>query len=329
MRAAVWTAYGAPEVLDVRDVETPVPGSEEILVRIHATTVTAGDVEMRGFAFRNLLAIPLRLFFGLVRPRGDRVLGQELAGDVVAVGEDVTRFGVGDRVFAQTGFRFGGYAEYSCLPQDGMVARIPAGVSYEAAATIPTAGLYGLYFVRRANIEAGQRVLVNGGAGSIGTYAIQLARRAGAVVSAIDRGDKADFLHELGVEGVVDYTAADFADGPQRYDVIMDVIDKSSFSRASRILRPGGVYLHSDVSPLHALRRALHRAGGGKRSQFVSGAGDRDDLGLLAGLMASGELRAVIDRRYRLDEIVAAHRYAESGAKKGHIVVSVVSPDQV
>ncbi len=168
--------------------------------------MTAGDIELRQFAFRNILAVPLRLYFGVFRPRGQRILGQELAGEVAAVGNDVSRFQVGDRVFAHTGFRFGGYGEQASLPERGMVARIPEGVSYEEAATIPTAGLYGLYVLRQANIKPGASVLILGGGGAIGSYALQLAKAAGASVTVVDRGDKAAYVTDLGADHFIDYT---------------------------------------------------------------------------------------------------------------------------
>ena len=270
-----------------------------------------------------VLAIPLRLAFGVKRPRGTRVLGQELAGDVVSVGKGVTRFEVGDRVFAHSGLRFGGNAEYATLPDDGMVAPIPKGVGYEEAATLPTAGLYGLYFTRQADVTPGQLVLVNGGAGSIGTYAIQLALAAGAGVDAADRADKAGFLHDLGVSEVIDYQTDDFTRHSNSYELILDVIDKSSFPAAAPALVPGGTYLHSNLSPMAALRRRFYRAPDGRSSSFVAGKNEVLDLDYLASLVAAGELRSVIDRTFHLDDIVEAHRYAESGDKKGHVVVVI------
>lgn len=323
MRAAVWTAYGGPEVFDVREVETPTPGDGEILIRVRATTVTAGEVEMRSFEFRNFLAVPLRLFFGILKPRGERVLGQELAGDIVEVGEGVTRFSAGDRVFAQTGFRFGGHAQYAVLPADGMVAAIPEGVSYEEATTLPTGGQYALYFTRVGNIRPGQSVLINGGAGSIGSFSIQLAKRAGAQVTVVDSGDKSDFMLDLGADKAIDFEQEDFTARSDAYDLILDVIDKSSFPAAARSLKPNGTYLHTDISVSASLRRALHRAPDGRSARMVPGEAKRDDLDYLSNLVATGELRVEIDRTYPLEEVVNAHEYADSGAKRGNIVITV------
>lgn len=321
MRAAVWARYGPPETLEVREIDEPIPGDDEILVRVRASSVTAGDVELRRSRSMGVLAIPLRLALGVTRPRGTRVTGQELAGEVVALGSEVTRFEVGDRVCAHAGFRFGCNAEYATLPELGMVARLPDGVGYEEATTLPTAGLYGLYFVRQANIGSGKSVLVNGGAGSIGTYAIQMALSAGARVDAVDRADKADFLRRLGVSDVIDHRTEDFTDRSSAYDLILDVIDKSSFPIAARALVPGGTYLHSDISPMAALQRWFFNASEGRRSSFVGGKSDVRDLEGLVAKLAASELHSVIDRTFDLDEIVEAHRYAESGDKMGHIIV--------
>lgn len=321
MRAAVWARYGPPEVLEVRELDDPVPGDNDILVRVRASTVTAGDAELRRLRSMGALVLPLRLFLGVMKPRGIRVTGQELAGEVVAVGDQVSKFAVGDRVFGHAGFRFGANAELASLPERGLVARIPDGVSFVDAATLPTAGVYGLYFTRQADIRPGQSVLVNGGAGSIGTYAIQLALGAGARVDAVDRGDKSDFLRDLGVAEIVDYRKQAFTDVGRSYDFILDVIDKSSFPKAAKALNPGGTYLHSNPSPVSALRRGLFKAPDGRRSVFVAGRDSASNLDFLAGEVSAGRLRSIVDREFGLEAIVEAHRYAESGDKRGHIIV--------
>lgn len=323
MRAVVWTAYGPPDVLQLRDVPRPVPGPNEILVRVRATTATAGEIEMRRGTHRGLLGLMLRLFLGIRRPRGTRIPGQELAGDVVEIGGEVTRFAAGDQVVAQTGLRFGGDAEFACLSESGAVVEMSDRVSYEEATTLPTGGLYARYFVRTAGIEPGDSVLINGAGGSIGTYAIQLAKRAGAEVTAVDRADKLDLLRAIGADHVIDHTTHDFTEDTTRYDVILDVIDASSFGAVARSLRPGGRYLHSDVSPLAAIRRKLHRGDGGKRAVFVRAGSEQDDLRELVDMLGARELRAVIDRRFPLEEVADAHAHAETGAKRGHIVISV------
>jgi NADPH:quinone reductase-like Zn-dependent oxidoreductase len=323
MRAIVWTAYGPPDVLQLKEVEQPRPAANEILVRVRATTVTAGEVEMRRSGSFNVLTIPLRLYFGVFRPRGQRIMGQELAGDVVGVGSDVTRFEVGDRICAHNGFRFGGYAEYATLPETGMIARVPEQVSYEQATTLPTAGLYARYFFERAKPQSGQSVLVNGGGGSIGSFTLQLAKRAGAVSTAVDDSGKLEFMRSLGADRVVDYTIEDFTDTPAAYDYIFDVIDKSSFRQAAKALKPSGVFLHSNLSLIQFIQRKLSRHRGGRSSAFVTEREGREGLSDLLQLVAAGELQVPIDRSYPLDAIADAHRYAETGQKKGHIVIAV------
>ncbi len=323
MRAAVWKSYGGPDSFVISDLPRPVPKAGEVLIRVRATTVTAGEVEMRTFAFRNILAIPLRLFFGVFRPRGNRVLGQELAGEIVTVGSEVTTFQPGDRVFAQTGFRFGGQAEFACQPASGMVAPIPDSVGYEEAATLPTGGQYALYFTRLVDIRPGMTVLINGGAGSIGSFAIQLAKRRGARVIAVDRGDKGDFMRDLGAEETIDYEKEEFTQRVDAYDLILDVIDKTSYRRAVRSLKPGGTYLHTDLSLTGAIRRKFVKSTGGRSAQMVPGEARQGDLVQLAEMVESGDLRVVIDRTFELDDIVAAHRYADSGEKRGQLVVTV------
>lgn len=323
MRAIVWTAYGPPDVLQLRDVEQPVPGDDELLIRVKATTVTAGEVELRSFRFFSVLTVPLRLFFGVFKPRGQRIPGQELAGEVVAVGENVTRFKVGDRICAHAGLRFGGYAEYATLPERGMIVRIPDGLSYEEAATLPTAGLYARYFVQRGDPGPGQSVLVNGGGGSIGSFAIQLAKKTGAEVTALDRTDKLEFMTSLGADHVIDYTQEDFSERARSFDLILDVVDKSWFRRAVCALKPGGVYLHSNVSLLRFIQTKLTRDRNDRTAGFVTDGNDREGLADLAEMLSSGELKCVIDRTYPLNEIAFAHEYAETGDKRGHIVIAV------
>ncbi len=319
----MWTAYGPPDVLQLKEVEQPRPAANEILVRVRATTVTAGEVEMRRSGPFNVLTIPLRLYFGVFRPRGQRIMGQELAGAVVAVGSDVTRFEVGDRICAHNGFRFGGYAEYATLPETGMIARIPEQVSYEQATALPTAGLYARYFLERAKPQTGQSVLVNGGAGSIGSFVVQLAKKSGAAATAVDGSEKLEFMKSLGADHVVDYTTEDFTNTPDAYDYIFDVIDKSSFREAAKALKPGGVYLHSNLSLVRFIQRKLSRHRGGRSSVFVTDQNDIAGLRTLLDLVASGEIRVPIDRTYPLEAIADAHRHAETGQKEGHIVISV------
>ena len=323
MKAVRWKSYGGPDCIELEDVPVPSAGDREMLVRVRATTVTAGDVELRSLSSVGVLTVPLRLLLGVFRPRGVKVLGQELAGDVEATGAQVDGFSVGDKVFGHTGLRFGGYAEYGILPGGGLVAVIPDGVDYDEAVTLPTAGVYALYFVRRAEVDPGSHLLINGGGGAIGSFAIQLAKRAGATVTGVDRTDKLSLMESLGADHVIDYTSESFTQRLATYDVILDVIDKSSFGEAAPALKPGGLYLHTDTSPIKAVRRRLSRYRHDRRWSFVPGGSDPADLVELAHLIRDGELRVVVDGPYALDQVPDAHRHAETGAKRGNIVVQV------
>ena len=312
MRAAVCTAYGPPDVLELRDVAKPVPGDGEVLIKVHATTAHRGDVRIRSFDVPRGQRFMARLVLGFTRPKNP-ILGMELAGEVESVGKDVTLFKPGDEVFAFTGWSLGAYAEYVCLPEkprrsvtkDGMLATKPANMTFEeAAAGAATGGVTALRLLRKANIERGQKVLIYGASGSVGTYAVQLAKSLGADVTGVCSTANLELVRSLGADRVIDYTQQDFAEGGETYDVIFDAVAKLSPSRAKRPLRKTGVYLNVDKD-----------SGSGHPSP--------DDLVLLKGLIEAGKVRAVIDRRYPLEEIVEAHRYVEQGHKKGHVVVSV------
>ncbi|MBN1965078.1 MAG: NAD(P)-dependent alcohol dehydrogenase [Anaerolineae bacterium] len=307
MRAVICTRYGPPEVLQLTEVARPVPKDNEVLVRIHATTVHVGDVRIRSFNVPRAGWLAARLFLGIRKPRKD-ILGMELAGEVEAVGGSVTRFNVGDAVFALTGFSFGTYAEYRCLREDGMLALKPANMSYEEAAAVPGGGITALMVLNKAAIQPGEQVLVYGASGSVGTYAVQLSRHFGAVVTGVCSTANLEMVRSLGAERVIDYTREDFAQSGERYDVVFDAVDKLPASRAKPALKDTGRYVN------------VSKDSGGERDLKP------DDLRFLKDLIEAGELRAVIDRTYPLEEIVAAHRYVEQGHKKGNVVI-IVSPD--
>ena len=317
MRAVLCTDYGSPDVLQVRDVAKPVPKDDEVLVRIRATTVGAADCELRRFDFPSWVWLPMRLGFGIRKPRRP-VLGHELAGDVDSVGRDVRSLRKGDRVFSATGIGLGAYAEYICLrenPEDGAITTMPANLSYEEAAAVPYGGGEASQFLRKANVRSGQRVLVNGAGGSFGTFAVQLAKVLGAHVTAVDSAPKLEMLRTIGADRVIDYSQEDFTESPETYDVIFDVVRNTPSSRMVRLLTENGCLLMANPGFLQLSRALWASRGSKKRVVFgVSGA-TREDLAHLRDLVEAGKLRPVIDRRFPLEQMVEAHRYAETGQK--------------
>jgi NADPH:quinone reductase-like Zn-dependent oxidoreductase len=282
MKAIVCTAYGPPDVLQLQEVEKPVPKDNEVLVKIYATTVTAGDVILRSMkAFQRIV---FGLFFGLGK---NKILGHELSGEIEVVGKAVTRFEPGQPVFASAGSRGGAYAEYICLPEDGMVTAKPANLSYEEAAAIPIGGNTALYILKKGDIQRGQRVLVYGASGSVGTYGVQLARHLGAEVTGVCSTTNLEMVKSLGAAHVIDYTREDFTQNGETYDVIFDVLSTRSPTREKQ-----------------------------------------ENLLTLKDLVEAGEIRPVIDRRYPLEQIAEAHRYVETGHKKGNVVITVVHNTQ-
>lgn len=328
MRAAIWTAYGPPEVLQLREVDKPSPKEGEVLIKVHAATVTAGDCEMRRLELPLGLGLPMRFYAGLRGPSRVTILGQELAGEVEAVGSHVQRFKPGDQVFAATGFGLGAYAEYVCLPEtsdDVALAIKPANLTYEEAAAVPTGGLEALHFLRRAAIQRGETILINGGGGSIGTAAIQLARVFGAgEVTAVDSTAKLDMLTAIGADHVIDYTQQDFTASGETYDVIFDVAGKGSFSRSIEALKPGGRYLLANPRLSYLVRGPWTSMTSSK--QVISGTSSlkTEDLVYLKELIEAGKLKPVVGRTYPLEQIAEAHRYVETGQKKGNLVITVV-----
>jgi NADPH:quinone reductase-like Zn-dependent oxidoreductase len=322
MQAVTYRRYGPPEVLTVEEVETPVPGDEEILIKVHAAVVTAVDCTFRaGDPFFSRLAV------GPVRPRV-RTLGSEFVGEVVAVGKKVTRFKEGDRVFGDTGAGFGGHAEYICRPQDAAVAPMPANLSYAEAAAVLDGFLTAMPFLRdEARLREGQDILVNGASGSVGAAAVRLARHFGARVTGVCRTEKREMVRSLGADHVIDYTSEDFTRAGRTYDVVFDAAGKSSFSRCRRVLRSGGVYLSTVPSPAILLQTFWTRRFGDKRA-VIAFTGLRaprdkaDDLRLLTELAEAGAMRPVIDGRYPLSRAADAHRRVDSGRKQGSVLLT-------
>jgi NADPH:quinone reductase-like Zn-dependent oxidoreductase len=327
MKAIVWTEYGPPEVLQLKEIATPTPQNNEVLIRIHATTVTAGDCEQRSLKLPFWLALPMRAYVGLQRPKRITILGMELAGEIESVGNDVTRFRNGDQVFAATGFaRMGTYAEYICLPEepeDGALALKPTNMTYEEATAVPVGGLEALHFLRQGAIQRGQRVLINGAGGTIGTFAVQLAKYFGADVTGVDSTGKLDMLRSIGADQVIDYTQKDFTQSSETYDVILDIVGKSSFSGSIRSLKQDGSYLLANPRLSQMVRGRWTSRTSSKKVIFGAAHLKTDELLFLKGLAEAGKLKSVIDRRYPLEQAAEAHRYVETGQKKGHVVLTI------
>ncbi len=330
MKAIVWTKYGPPDGLQRQEVEKPTPKDNEVLIKVHATTVTAGDCEMRSLKFPLLLRLPLRLYNGLRKPKRITILGQELAGKIEDVGKDSKLFEKGDPVFAATDIRFGAYAQYICLSEEGegVLARMPANMSYEEATTIPVGGLNALHFLRKGNIQRGQKVLINGAGGSIGTIAIQLAKYFGAEVTAVDSTHKLTILRSIGADHVIDYTQEDFTKNGETYDLIFDIVGKSPFSRSVRSLTPNGRYLLAIPSLSRNVRGWWISMTSSKKVIGGSADYETENLVFLKELIEAGKIKSVIDRRYPLEQIPEAHRYVETGKKKGNIVIAIEHNDQ-
>jgi len=322
MKAIVWTKYGPPDALQLREVAKPTPKDNEVLVRIHAATVTAGDCEVRSLELPILFRLPLRIYIGLIRPTRVKVLGQELAGEIEAVGKQVTRFKKGDPIFAATFFRFGAYAEYVCLPETYPVLK-PANMTYEEAATIPTGGINGLHFLRVANVQSGQRVLINGAGGSIGTYAVQIAKSFGAEVTVVDSTGKLDMLRSVGADHVIDYTQEDFTRSGETYDAIIDVVGKSSFSGSVRSLKQNGRYVLGNPSLSGMIRGRWISKTSEKKVIFELASYRTEDYTFLKELIEAGKIKSVIDRCYPLEQTAEAHRYVDTGHKQGNVVITI------
>ncbi len=327
MKAIVWMDYGPPEVLQLKEVAKPVPNKNEILIKIYATTVTTGDCELRSLKLPVWIRFPMQLFIGIRKPRRITILGQELAGEIEAVGAQVSRFKIGDMIFAPTLFHFGAYAEYVCLPETNLVLK-PANITYEQAATLPTGAISGLHFIKVADVRSGQIVLIYGAGGSIGTYAVQIARSLGAKVTAVDSAEKRAMLLSIGADHVIDYTREDFTRNSETYDAIIDVVGKSSFSGSVRALKPEGRYVLGNASMLDRIRAGFTRKTDGRKILIAVASYKPEYYILLEELFAAGKLRSIIDRSYPLDQIAEAHRYVDEGHKKGNIVITVQRYDK-
>jgi NADPH:quinone reductase-like Zn-dependent oxidoreductase len=324
MKAVIYEEYGPPDVLQLTELAKPTPKENEVLIRVHATTVTSGDVRMRAFVVPRLFWLPGRIALGIRGPKKS-LLGCELAGEIETVGNDVKLFAEEDQVYAATTFGPGTYAEYVCLPEDGPVALKPANMTYEEAAAVPFGALSALNFLRKANIQSGQEVLINGASGAVGTAAVQLAKYYEAEVTGICSTANSELVKSLGADKVIDYTNEDFTQSDQTYDVIYDTVGKLSFSSIENSLKDSGIFLAGSMTAVQGQWLSMRSS-----RTVVAGTDseEAEDLAFLKELIEAGKFKPTIDRRYPLEQIPEAHRYVDKGHKKGNVVITVVHDDK-
>lgn len=330
MKAIIYTEYGPPEVLTVKDIEKPVPKSTEIIVKIHAVSVNFGDLLVRKFHTVTAqtftmplpLLLPTRLVFGAKKPK-KTILGSEFSGIVADVGSAVTQFQKGDAVFGYRAQNLGAYVEYLSIPEKSLVARKPENMSFEEAATVPYGALTALNLLRKLQIQPGQKVLINGASGAIGSYAVQLALSYGAEITGVAGTPRLDFVRSLGTTHVVDYTQEDFTQNGQTYDCIIDVLGKSSFEACKNSLTPQGIYLPVSFKTGQLIQMFMTRLMGGKKIICALSNESIDDLVLIKELCEKGTIKTIIDKTFPLEKAADAHKYSEGGQKKGHIVLTV------
>ncbi|MFD2212210.1 NAD(P)-dependent alcohol dehydrogenase [Metabacillus endolithicus] len=322
MKAIVYSRYGPPDVLEVKQVKKPIPKDNEILVKVKATTVTVADIRSRSFTVPPAFWLPARITLGLRQPKKE-ILGMELAGEVESIGKNVKKFKKGDQVFAATLTDFGAYAEYKCLEEDGPVAIKPSNISFGEAAAIPIGARTALYFLRKAGLKSGHEVLVYGASGSVGSYAVQIAKYLGANVTGVCSTSNLELVKSLGADKVIDYTAEDFANIDETYDVIFEAVNKSSFSVCIKLLKKNGTYINV-TDPLPNAQMLWTKMTTNKKLLLSRNSPESSEaLNFLKELVEKGKLKVLVDRVYSLDEIVEAHRYVEKGHKKGNVVINV------
>jgi len=330
MKAVVYTEYGPPDVLQLKEVEKPAPQDHEILIRNHATTINIGDIWARNFkeitpskfTMPLPLWLPSRMYFGLTKPRVN-ILGSEFAGEVEAIGEKVKRFRKGDQVFGYRGQKMGANAEYLCMPEDGLVAIKPANMTYEEAATVPYGALTALSLLRKANIQRGQKVLINGASGNIGSAAVQLAKYFGAEVTGVCGTPGLEFVKALGADKVLDYTREDFTKNGETYDLIFDILGKSSFSRCKNSLQQNGIYLLASFKIKQIFQMLWTSIKPGKKVICTLSSENPKDLIFIKELVEAGKIKSIIDRCYPLEQTAEAHRYVEKGYKTGSVIITI------
>jgi NADPH:quinone reductase-like Zn-dependent oxidoreductase len=330
MKAIVYTEYGPPDVLQLKVVEKPAPTDNEILIRNHATTINIGDIWARNFkeitpskfTMPLPLWLPSRMYFGFTKPRVN-ILGSEFAGEVEAVGKGVKRFRKGDQVFGYRGQKMGANAEYLCMPEDGLVAIKPVNMTYEQAATVPYGALTALSLLRKANIQRGQKVLINGASGSIGSAAVQLAKYFGAEVTGVCGTPRLEFVKTLGADKVLDYTRQDFTKNGETYDLIFDILGKSSFSSCKNSLKQNGIYLLASFKIKQLFQMLWTSITPGKRVICTLSSENPKDLIFIKELVEAGKIKSIIDRCYPLEQTAEAHRYVEKGYKTGSVIITM------
>ncbi len=328
MKAIVWTKYGPPDVLQLREVAKPAPKDNEVLIKIHAATASTPDSEMRRLKLPLFFAVALRLYIGLIKPTRVTILGAEFAGEVEAIGRNVTGYKPGDQVFGYTGLSMGTYAEYMCMAEDssgmaGVFSKKPFNISYEEATAVPFGGLEAIHALGRIDIQRGGKILIVGAGGSIGTWTVQLAKLYGMEVTGVDHTSKLDMLRSIGADHVIDYTKEDFTKNSRKYDVIMDTIDKSPFSGSLRSLNENGVYLNANPGIFEKIGMGSALKNSNKKVLTWSAGYSVKNLIALKELIEAGKISTVIDRSYPLEQIAEAHRYVDAGHKKGNVVITV------
>ena len=323
MKAIVYTKYGSPDVLQFREVEKPGPKNDEILIKVHAAEVTKTDCEMRSFNFQvKWFWLPLRIAMGFIKPK-KQILGGYFAGEVESVGRDVLKFKKGDQIFGAAKLRLGAYGEYVCLPASYTLGPKPQNVSFEEAAAVPLGGLNALHFLRKAKIRKGEKVLVNGAGGSIGTFGVQIAKAMGGEVTAVDSTIKEKMLRRIGADHFYDYTKEDFAKSGQTYDVIFDMVAKSSYSECIKALNPNGRYLMANPRMTDMLRSVLTSKFTDKKAIFVFAGEKEEELLVLKEMIEEGKIKPVVDKIFPFDQIAEAHRRVETEQRLGPVVISV------
>ena len=330
MKAIVYTEYGPPDVLQIQEIEKPAPKDNEILIRVHATSVNIGDIWARNFkeisprkfTMPFPLWLPARMYFGFTKPKIN-ILGSEFAGEIEAVGKQVRRFRKGDQVFGYRGQSMGANAEYLCMAEDGLVSVKPSNMSYEEAASVPYGALTALNLLRKVNIQRGQKILINGASGGIGSAAVQLAKYFGAEVTGVCATPRLEFVKALGADKVIDYTKEDFTKHDETYDLIFDILGKSSFSRCKDSLKPNGRYLLASFKMTQLFQMLWTSIIGDRKVICALSSENPKDLIFIKELVEAGKIRSIIDRRFPLEQIPEAHRYVENGQKKGNVVITI------